>query len=118
MARPWGGGAPVALENDSQVPHDAPALTGAAVLAGSSDREAQPRHMIVCECTGVTDGTIRALARDGVTKVAEVTRRCGAGGCCQSCRPAISRILRVTAKEEAVSSASTEATVSAEPATA
>lgn len=55
--------------------------------------------MIVCECTGITDGTIRALARDGVTKVSEVTRRCGAGGCCQSCRPAIARILRVTAKE-------------------
>jgi bacterioferritin-associated ferredoxin len=53
--------------------------------------------MIVCECTGTTDGTIRALARDGVTKVSEVTRRCGAGGCCQSCRPAIARILRATA---------------------
>lgn len=58
--------------------------------------------MIVCECTGTTDGTIRALARDGVTKVSEVTRRCGAGGCCQSCRPAIARILRATAKEETV----------------
>lgn len=57
--------------------------------------------MIVCECTGTSDGTIRALARDGVTSVAEVTRRCGAGGCCQSCRPAIARILRVTAKVEA-----------------
>jgi len=61
--------------------------------------------MIICECTGTTDGTIRALARDGVTKVSEVTRRCGAGGCCQSCRPAIARILRTTAaavaKEEA-----------------
>ena len=57
--------------------------------------------MIICECTGITDGTIRALARDGVTKVSEVTRRCGAGGCCQSCRPAIARILRVTAQKEA-----------------
>lgn len=73
--------------------------------------------MIVCECTGVTDGTIRALARDGVTKVAEVTRRCGAGGCCHSCRPAIARILRVTAREEATSFVSTEVPVSAEPAT-
>lgn len=57
--------------------------------------------MIICECTGTTDGTIRALARDGVTKVSEVTRRCGAGGCCQSCRPAIARLLRATAREEA-----------------
>ena len=61
--------------------------------------------MIICQCTGTTDGTIRALARDGVTKVSEVTRRCGAGGCCQSCRPAIARILRQTAREEAASAA-------------
>lgn len=59
--------------------------------------------MIICECTGTTDGTIRALARDGVTSVAEVTRRCGAGGCCQSCRPHIARLLRKTAREESAS---------------
>src|SRR3954454_13391000 len=57
--------------------------------------------MIVCECTGTTDATIRAIARDGATTVSEVVRRCGAGGCCQSCRPLISRILRATAKAEA-----------------
>lgn len=55
--------------------------------------------MIVCECTGTSDRKIRALAEEGVTKVAEVTRRCGAGGCCQSCRPAIARILRQVAAE-------------------
>jgi len=71
--------------------------------------------MIICECTGVTDGTIRALARDGVRSVAEVARRCGAGGCCQSCRPGIACILRATAKEE--SSPARMLPVSAEPAT-
>lgn len=55
--------------------------------------------MIVCECTGTSDRKIRALAEEGVTKVSEVTRRCGAGGCCQSCRPAIARILRQVAAE-------------------
>jgi bacterioferritin-associated ferredoxin len=53
--------------------------------------------MIICECTGTSDATIRALAREGVTKVSEVTRRCGAGGCCQSCRPTIARILKANA---------------------
>jgi bacterioferritin-associated ferredoxin len=72
--------------------------------------------MIICECTGTTDGTIRALARDGVTRVSEITRRCGAGGCCQSCRPAIVHILRATAKEEASSSPALP--VAADPATA
>jgi bacterioferritin-associated ferredoxin len=71
--------------------------------------------MIICECTGTTDGTIRALARDGVTTIAEITRRCGAGGCCQSCRPQIARILRVTAKAE--SSSAQALPVAAEPAT-
>lgn len=74
----------------------------------------EPASMIICECTGTTDGTIRALARDGVTTVAEVTRRCGAGGCCQSCRPTIKRILRVTAKE-ASSQAASPAPGGAEP---
>lgn len=69
--------------------------------------------MIICDCTGTTDTTIRALARDGVTRVAEVTRRCGAGGCCQSCRPAIVRILRATAKAEAESTQT--APIAAEP---
>jgi len=50
--------------------------------------------MIVCECTGTTDSTIRALAREGATKVSDVTKRCGAGGCCQSCKPLIARLLR------------------------
>ncbi len=56
--------------------------------------------MIVCECTGTTDTTIRALAKSGVASVSEVARRCGAGSCCQSCRPRIARILRATAKNE------------------
>jgi assimilatory nitrate reductase catalytic subunit len=67
--------------------------------------------MIICECTGTTDTTIRALARDGVASVSEVARRCGAGGCCQSCRPQIARILRATPKAE--SSTKTVETVSA-----
>ena len=56
--------------------------------------------MIICECTGTTDAKIRAIARDGAKTVAEVARRCGAGACCQSCRPAIARILRTTAKAD------------------
>ena len=53
--------------------------------------------MIICECTGTTDETIRSLACEGITKVSEVGQRCGAGTCCQSCRPAIKRILRAAA---------------------
>lgn len=71
--------------------------------------------MIICECTATTDTTIRALARQGVTSVAEVTRRCGAGGCCQSCRPAIARILRATARKTE-SAAAESRSLAAEPA--
>ena len=41
--------------------------------------------MIVCDCTGTTDATIRALAREGVTKVSEIGQRCGAGTGCGAC---------------------------------
>jgi bacterioferritin-associated ferredoxin len=71
--------------------------------------------MIICECTGTTDTTIRALARDGVTKVSEVTRRCGAGSCCMSCRPAIQKILRQTAAAEARESVADALPVTPEP---
>lgn len=76
--------------------------------------------MVVCECTGVTAAKIRKTAEAGATTVSEVTRATGAGGCCQSCRPAISRILRrVAAEKEAarIEAARADATV-AEPATA
>jgi bacterioferritin-associated ferredoxin len=76
------------------------------------------RRVIICECTGTTDGTVRALARDGVTKVAEVTRRCGAGGCCQSCRPTIARILRETARAEARTETAPTLDAGLEPVTA
>jgi len=72
--------------------------------------------MIICECTGTTAATVRALARDGVSKVSEVTARCGAGGCCQSCRPAIARILRTSAKQ--ASSSSDLGAAAVEPASA
>jgi bacterioferritin-associated ferredoxin len=49
--------------------------------------------MIVCHCLGVTDGTIRNLIAAGAASVGEITRRCGAGRCCQPCREEIASLL-------------------------
>ena len=49
--------------------------------------------MIVCHCVGVTDGTIRTLIEAGASSVSEITRRCGAGRCCQPCREEIASLL-------------------------
>jgi len=49
--------------------------------------------MIICQCVGVTDCTIRELIADGVSSVAEITRRCGAGRCCAPCRDEIAALL-------------------------
>lgn len=49
--------------------------------------------MIVCHCMGVTDGTIRNLIEAGAASVGEITRRCGAGRCCQPCREEIASLL-------------------------
>jgi bacterioferritin-associated ferredoxin len=51
--------------------------------------------MIICHCTGTTDATITNLARDGIDSVAEVTRRTGAGACCEPCRTEIAQLLKV-----------------------
>ncbi len=49
--------------------------------------------MVVCHCRGISDRTIRKLARSGAEGVVDVTRGCGAGGRCGGCRPAIAAIL-------------------------
>jgi bacterioferritin-associated ferredoxin len=49
--------------------------------------------MILCQCVGVTDCTIKTLIADGASSVAEITRRCGAGRCCAPCREEIAALL-------------------------
>ena len=49
--------------------------------------------MVVCHCRGISDRTIRRLARAGAEGVVDVARRCGAGGRCGGCRPTIAAIL-------------------------
>lgn len=49
--------------------------------------------MVVCHCRGISDRTIRKLARAGAEGVVDVARTCGAGGRCGGCRPTIAAIL-------------------------
>ena len=49
--------------------------------------------MILCQCTGVTDATIKQLMNDGASTVAKITRRCGAGRSCVACREEIAALL-------------------------
>ena len=49
--------------------------------------------MIVCGCTGTTDRAIRKMMREGASTPADISRRCGAGGCCQACHEEISTML-------------------------
>jgi bacterioferritin-associated ferredoxin len=69
---------------------------------GQTPPQAGNQTMIVCECTGTSDKKIRNLVHEGATTVAEITRRCGAGGCCRACRPLISRIVKATVAESTV----------------
>ena len=60
--------------------------------------------MLVCQCNGVSDRTVRRAVREGAATVAEVGHACGAGVCCQGCGPLIGKIIRIerrrTAKAE------------------
>jgi bacterioferritin-associated ferredoxin len=49
--------------------------------------------MIVCQCAGVTDTTIRRLVEDGIGSLNQIIRLTGAGRCCAPCRDEI-RTLR------------------------
>ncbi|HZZ84697.1 MAG TPA: (2Fe-2S)-binding protein [Anaeromyxobacteraceae bacterium] len=48
--------------------------------------------MIVCVCRAVSDRQILALAGQGLSSE-EVMARTGAGTCCGSCRPAVTRLV-------------------------
>ncbi len=49
--------------------------------------------MIVCQCKGVTDRTIRKALRDGASNRNDVVHACTAGKTCGGCVPAIDEII-------------------------
>ncbi len=49
--------------------------------------------MIVCQCKGITDRTIRKAVRDGASNRNDVFRTCKAGKICGGCVPAINEII-------------------------
>lgn len=49
--------------------------------------------MVVCHCREVTDRCIAAAIKAGAHDPAAVTRRCGAGGACGGCVPALRALL-------------------------
>ena len=53
--------------------------------------------MLVCQCNGVSDRTIRRVVRSGASSVRQVARTCGAGSSCGDCALAIRKIIRAEA---------------------
>ena len=49
--------------------------------------------MFVCSCRAVTDRTIRAAIASGARSIEDVAARCGAGGRCGGCWPALAELL-------------------------
>ena len=49
--------------------------------------------MIICQCNGVSDRTIRKVVRDGASSRNDVVRTCMAGRACGGCVPAIDQII-------------------------
>lgn len=49
--------------------------------------------MIVCCCEAVSDKKILNVIQEGACSVDDVTRRCGAGGDCGSCRRIIGEMI-------------------------
>ncbi|HJO22938.1 MAG: (2Fe-2S)-binding protein [Myxococcota bacterium] len=49
--------------------------------------------MLVCQCKGVSDRTVREVVRAGARSGREVARACGAGRSCGGCRPLVREII-------------------------
>ena len=49
--------------------------------------------VIVCQCHGVSDRTIRKVVRDGACSLRKVARASGAGRMCGGCRPVVEKLI-------------------------
>jgi bacterioferritin-associated ferredoxin len=49
--------------------------------------------MIVCQCKGISDSTVRRAVREGAETPTEISLACGAGTDCGCCRPTLVKIL-------------------------
>ncbi len=49
--------------------------------------------MIVCQCKGTTDATVRKVVREGARTVAAVGAACSAGTECAGCHETIAKII-------------------------
>jgi bacterioferritin-associated ferredoxin len=56
--------------------------------------------MILCQCAGVEEKTIRRLIRDGARTVEEITQHCGAGQTCPPCQSEIAKMLKLNVEVE------------------
>lgn len=52
--------------------------------------------MYVCICNAITERAIREAAREGVSTVAELSRRTGCADCCGTCADLAQQILDET----------------------
>ncbi len=55
--------------------------------------EGGKKPMIICQCNGVSDRTIRKVVRAGASNRNDVVRACTAGKACGGCAPAIDEII-------------------------
>ena len=51
--------------------------------------------MLVCQCNGVSDRSVRRAVRKGAQTPVDVGYACGAGACCGGCVPLIEKIIRI-----------------------
>ena len=56
--------------------------------------------MYVCSCRAVTDRTVKAAIASGARTIDQVAERCGAGGRCGGCWPALTELLDDAAAQQ------------------
>jgi len=56
--------------------------------------------VIICSCRAVSDRTVRAAVASGAESIDEVAARCGAGGRCGGCWPALAELLHERSSDD------------------
>ncbi len=74
--------------------------------------------MLVCQCNGVSDRTVRRVIQAGATSVGQVAQGCGAGACCGGCANAIRKLIGSEAGTQGLQQPRAVASLSESPARA
>ena len=82
-------------------------ITGNLWSGGDDDVRQWPSTTVVCQCNGVTQGTLMRACQTGTASLTQISQQTSAGTVCGSCKPLLEKMLGESGQREAIGGANT-----------